>query len=917
MPTKSIYSEETLRAILNASRDRVLLLDRAGTIVALNKTAAAALGKQMNDLLGANAFDFFPREITKKRKSYHKEVFESGRPARYEDIREGIRLDTTAHPIFDEKGNVRLVVVFSRDMTEFKKMEKEFKTYKNEFEDLFWERSAKLMDANEKLLMEIEERKKVEQALRKSEKRYREIYESSRDGYAVVDMEGKFLEFNTTFQKMLGFPREDLSNKEYEDLTPEKWHALEAAIMENQVLKRGYSDVYEKEYQRADGSILPIEIRTHLMKDENGNPSGMWAFVRDITESKVTEEQIKDEKKRLESLIKYSSLGIVTLDENHIVLSCNRTFEQLFQYEASEIIGKHIDSIIAKDEKTADAKSYTERVLKGEAIHGTGRRYRKDGTLIDVEIFGVPVIVDEKIKGIYGIYHDISALKEAEKALRESEERYRTYFEQDLSGAYISRPDGCLIACNPAFARIFGFSSVEEALETNLEDIYIPSCPRSLFLDKLAHEGKIEGFETRMCRKDGTPIHIIENTLGIFDENGKLVEIKGVLMDATEKKALEKQLHHALKMEAIGTLAGGIAHDFNNLLMGIQGNASLMLLELDADHPHYEKLKNIEQYVQNGAFLTKQLLGFARGGKYEVQPTNLNDLVDRSATMFGRTKKEIIVHCKLQKDLWIAEVDQGQIEQVLLNLYVNAWQAMPGGGEMFLQTDNLLVGEKASKLLGLDPGRYVKISVTDTGVGMDEATQQRAFDPFFTTKEIGRGTGLGLASAYGILKSHAGIIHVTSAKGEGSTFDIYLPTSKKQPKFMKEPAEDIISGSGTVLLVDDEDMIIDVGERMLKKLGYDVITAKSGREAIEVYERHRDRIDLVILDMIMPDMGGGETYGRLREIDPHITVLLSSGYSADGQALDIMKQGNNSFIQKPFKISQLSREVHGILAKKA
>ncbi len=378
---------------------------------------------------------------------------------------------------------------------------------------------------------------------------------------------------------------------------------------------------------------------------------------------------------------------------------------------------------------------------------------------------------------------------------------------------------------------------------------------------------------------------------------------------------MEKQIQQAQRLEAIGTLTGRIAHDFNNLLMGIQGNASLMLLDCDSTHPHYERLKNIERCVQSGAELTKQLLGFARGGKYEVRPTDINDLIKRSSDMFARTKKEIKVLSKYQKGIWIVNADQSQIEQVLLNLYVNAWQAMPGGGELYLETENVTL-ENYVKTYNMAPGRYVKVSVTDTGVGMDEATGQRIFEPFFTTKEMGRGTGLGLASAYGIIKNHGGIINVYSEEGEGTTFNIYLPASDKKVIEEKVQVEEALRGKETVLLVDDEDMIVDIGKEMLKGLGYEVLTAKGGKEALETYRENQNKIDVIILDMIMPKMGGGDVYDRLREINPEIKVLLSSGYSMNSEAKNILERGCNSFIQKPFNMKELSQKIREVLDKK-
>ena len=396
-----------------------------------------------------------------------------------------------------------------------------------------------------------------------------------------------------------------------------------------------------------------------------------------------------------------------------------------------------------------------------------------------------------------------------------------------------------------------------------------------------------------------------------------------MIIEEEEKRKLETRLQQDRKLEAIGTLAGGIAHDFNNILMGIQGNASLVLLDMDSDHPHYKRLRNIEQLVQNGAELTGQLLGFAGRGRYKPKPTDLNELIRKSSGMFGHTKKEIKIHRKYRKDIWTVEVDQKQIERVLLNFYVNAWHAISacadgsasrsGSRELYLQTENITLDENCVKPYDIDPGHYVKISVTDTGVGMDETTQQRIFDPYFTTRQMGRGTGLGLASAYGIIRNHGGFINVYSEEGVGTTFNIYLPVSEERVMEEKELAEDILKGSETVLLVDDEDMIIDVSREILNALGYKVLSARSGKEAVEIYESNKDSVDLIILDMVMPGMGGGETYDKLKEINPDIKVLLSSGYSINGQITGVLERGCKAFIQKPFSIKDFSRKIREVL----
>jgi len=398
-----------------------------------------------------------------------------------------------------------------------------------------------------------------------------------------------------------------------------------------------------------------------------------------------------------------------------------------------------------------------------------------------------------------------------------------------------------------------------------------------------------------------------------MDPDGRVIGMVGVLRDITEQRKLEAQLSQAHKMQAIGTLAGGIAHDFNNLLMGIQGRTSLMILNMDPASSHCDHLKGIEDIVESGANLTKQLLGFARAGKYEVKPTDINALIDKSIAMFGRTRKEITIRTDYEQSVWTVEVDQCQLEQVLLNLCVNAGHAMPEGGDLHLRTRNVVLQDEDVRPFGMEPGKYVRIAVEDSGIGMDETTQRRIFEPFFTTKEMGRGTGLGLASAYGIIKNHGGFIDVESKKGEGTTFSIYLPASEKEIPNKREVPSEILRGTESVLLVDDEEMIIEVGQEILQEMGYKVLSAKTGQEAVDLYAKNKGQIDMVILDMVMPGMGGGETFDKIKEMHPEAKVLLSSGYSVEGQASEILARGCNGFIQKPFSVKKLSQTIREVL----
>ncbi len=510
--------------------------------------------------------------------------------------------------------------------------------------------------------------------------------------------------------------------------------------------------------------------------------------------------------------------------------------------------------------------------------------------------------------------------------LKESEGRLNSILTTIPDVVYRTDRSGRIVFVNNAVMR-YGYRP-ENLLGVKVIDLVAPG-DRKMIESRLIEDpteagAAINGLELRMLVKDNTKNsseeewrYFVVTAEGLFDpdrpESERFIGTQGIARDISNSKQLQRQLLQSRKMEAIGTLAGGIAHDFNNLLMGIEGTTSLLLSDIGSDHPHFQRIKNIEKYVHGATNLTDQLLGFARGGQADSTPTNLNDIVKQSADLFGRTKKEIRIHTTFADSTWSVEVDQGQIEQVLLNLFINAWQAMPDGGDLFLETSNVVIDERFLKQYDIAPGNYVKISVADTGLGMDDRTIQRLFEPFFTTKERGRGTGLGLASAYGIIRNHKGIIDVISQKDRGSKFDIYLPATDKALRPERQRNEQVFSGSETILLVDDERMILDLGKSLLEKLGYQVEVADSGENAVVLFSKNQGRIDLVMLDMIMPGLGGQKTYEKLKTLDPDIPVLLVSGYNQDAAVKSLMVDGRNGFIQKPFGINTLSQKLREVL----
>jgi len=634
-----------------------------------------------------------------------------------------------------------------------------------------------------------------------------------------------------------------------------------------------------------------------------------------IAERKRSEEATRVAYAELNQIFETSADGMRVIDKDFNVIRVNETFSALCGISRDQILGKKCYEVFGGPRCHTSTCPLTQILSGEERVESDSEKKRKDGTtvscIVTATAFRGP---GGELVGIVEDFKDITDRKHAEDALRESEVRFRTQF--DLSPQAIAFTEvsaGRLIDVNQNFCELTKYTKEEVLGRTTTECMFYSKEDRAVFLKELQGSGEIRGLEMDFRAKDGS----ILNTL-MF---AKLVQITGetlilsIFVDLTDRKRLEVKLQQAQKLEAIGTLAGGIAHDFNNLLMGIQGLVSLMVMDIDSNHPHYERLQKIEKQIKSGARLTSHLLGYARKGKYEVKSVDLNQLLKEASETFGRTRKEIIIHPELSEGLFAIEADPGQIEQVLLNLFVNAADAMPGGGNLNLTTMNITHKDMTGKLYHPKPGDYVLITVADTGIGMDKETMERIFDPFFTTKEMGRGTGLGLASAYGIIKGHGGYIDVDSKKGQGSTFSIYLPASERRAQEAVKTVERLTKGTGTVLLVDDEEVIIEVGKELLKTMGYRVLIAKDGEEAIAIYKKHLDDIDIVVLDMVMPNMGGGEAYDRMKEINPDIKVLLSSGFSIDGEASEILARGCSGFIQKPFTMKELSGRVSKILEK--
>jgi len=668
------------------------------------------------------------------------------------------------------------------------------------------------------------------------------------------------------------------------------------------------------------GGIRWMESQNVFIHSRLGKISHVQSAILDVTDRGKAPEALWKSESIYRDIFNNTEIAMGIADQDRNIILGNKKMEELTGFKKEELTGekKRWDYFIV----SSDIELLKRNLQKRLADPSTAPKHyecsivTKSGDVKNIYLTAT-MIPGTQISLVS--MTDITDRKKAEEALRKSEEKYREIFENAIEGIYQTTPEGQCLRVNPALARILGYESPTELMD-DISDIgnqlYAdPSC-RQEFKRLLSEYGIVRTFETQLIRKDKNTVWAEINATAIRNEEGNILSYQGTVMDITDKKRLEIQLQQAQKMKAIGTLAGGIAHDFNNLLMGIQGYVSLMLLDIDSSHPHYERLKAIQEQVVSGADLTRQLLGFARGGRYVVKPANMNDILQQTSSLFWRTKKEISVYHKYEKNLWTVEVDRGQMDQLFMNLYMNAWQAMPGGGEINIMTENVLGDKKHPLHDSITDVRYVKVSIADTGTGMDESTKERIFDPFFTTKGMGRGgTGLGLATVYGIVKGHNGMIDVYSELGQGTTFNIYLPASDEEVVTEKTFVEDFVPGGAeTVLLVDDEKTVIEVCKEMLESLGYTVYVAQNGEEAMTVYMEKRKQIDLVILDMIMPGISGGETFDRLRKINPEIQILLSSGYSIDGEAQQIIDRGCKGFLQKPFQLKILAQNVRKILS---
>ncbi len=796
-----------------------------------------------------------------------------------------------------------------------------------ELESHVEERTTDLIKANQQLKREIDERRRAGVELRESEEKYRTILESMDEGYFEVDLAGNFIFFNDALVRIAGYRRDELLGMNNQDYTtPET--AKEMYQIFSKIYRTGKpAEIVDYEIFRKDGSLRVLEMSASLMRDSTGVPIGFRGLARDVTERKRAEEALRESEERFREMADNVREVFWLYDwVEQKVVYVSPAYEKIWGRSIQDLYHRYGEwaNSIYPDDRDHARESFARIVQTGGGEPREYRIIRPDGTVRWVSDRGVAIKdEDGQVKRIAGIAEDVTERKQAEEALRESKERYRTVLEANPDPVVVYDIEGRVLYFNPAFTRVFGWP-LEERLGRKM-DIFVPEenwSETQMMIGRVLAGESFSGVETRRYTKDGNIIPVSVSGAIYRDGAGNPVGSVINLRDISQQKKLEAQLQQAQKMEAVGTLAGGIAHDFNNLLQAIQGYTELLLMRTEEGEQGWRELQEVIRAAKRGGELTQQLLTFSRKVESKRRPLCLNQEVKELRELLGRTiPKMIEVKLQLSDSLQMINADSVQLKQLLMNLAVNAKDAMPDGGTLCILTENVTLDQEfCRKYAEVKPGDYVQFTISDTGHGMDKETLEHIFDPFYTTKEIGKGTGLGLAIVYGIIKNHEGYIMCYSQPQEGTTFKIYLPVLRQEMGIKdtvdtQESRVPFKGGNETILLVDDEEFIRQLGVDVLRRAGYKVLTAAEGESALELYRREQGGIDLVILDLIMPGMGGSKCLEELLKLDPQAQVLIASGYSPDGPTKGVLETGASGIISKPYDTRQLLDLVREILDK--
>lgn len=928
--TERKKAEEALlrtRYSIDQALDSIYWIGPKGEILDVNEAACNGLGYTREELLTMGVKDI----VRKEPENYASMVW----PERWKKIKtvgsyrfetENTRKDGTIQPVeivanYTEFSGQEYMVAFARDLTERKKTENIQKAIYNILDATINTRS--LADLLKEIHSEISK-------LMDARNFYVALYDKTTDRYNFPYFIDSYDNIETISRIKIKKGLTEYVRSSEKPLLMDDYNRDEicrAAKLE-QVGKRAKSWIGVP-LMFEDEAVGVVAVQSY----ENANAYSendlnilnyVSAQIALAIERKRNEEQLSESSQKMALHVEQTPLAVIEWDLDFRVREWNKSATDIFEFTKEEAIGKPGRELIVPKEVRGQVDSvWRDLVNRHGGSRSTNENMTKSGKRIICEWYNTPLIDHNgKVIGITSLVMNITTRKRAEEALQKSEEKYRDLFEKSLDSICIVDTNGRYLEVNEATEKLFGYSR-EEFLTMKLSDLVHPDDRENsqLHIEKLKETGFYENYEGRVITKGGNIRHIEVNANAIY-ENGKMVGSRDIIRDITErkkseaqKKKLEEQLLQSQKMESIGRLAGGIAHDFNNILTGIMGYAELLKLKFEDTGSYEGKAADvIFRGAERAGRLTQQLLGFARVGRFNPEPLNINDeIVDTVRVMEKIFDKNINVEYNLSDHINNIEADKNQLDQVLTNIMINAKDAMPAGGDLICTTGNAYLDEKAVREVpDLQPGNYVKTTISDTGSGIPDSIIDKIFEPFFTTK--GKGTGLGLATVYGIVKNHRGHITVESGHKKGTTFSIYLPVTTEKVSQVKDE-ETSIRGSSTVLIVDDEESVRDLTNEMLNGLGYRTFLAENGKEAVEIYKNHKDEIDLVILDMVMPEMAGSETNLRLREIDPEVRVMLSSGYSQEGKAKDILKDGALGFIQKPFRMQVLSEKISWALSQ--
>lgn len=867
-------NQAMLKIITENVTDLIAILDLEGKRI-YNSSSYEKLFGTAEHLQGTDSFaNIYPDDREKIRKVF-KETIETGvgRASEYRcTLKDGsIRhIESQGNLIRDAQGNPSKVLVVARDVTERKKKEKELNVLAH-------------------------------------------AIKSISECVSLTDKDNKLYFVNDTFLKTYGYTEDELLGKHISILRPEKDGFSPVPDIHAATLKDSwYGELLNR---KKDGTIFPIYLSTSPVQDDKGEVLALIGVATDITERKRIEEALVKSRdfylklfEEFPTLIWRAGVNGKRNYTNKTMLDfTGRSFEQ-------ELGDGWIKGIHPEDLNVCLPKFFS--TFKNRITLNIEYRLRRyDGVYRWIMDYGRPFYDLEGIfAGYIGSCHDITDIKEANQKLKESEERYRQFFEDDLTGDFISTVDGKFIACNQAYAKIFGFDSVDDALKSTAKSVYRSSEEREKFLDLLRKEKKLENYEIELVHQTGRPVNVIENVYGLFDEKGELKQIRGYLFDNTEHKKLEARLLQSQKMEAIGTLAGGIAHDFNNV-MGIILGALDMIEQKGGNKDALRFVEMGKKAVERGAGVAKQLLLFSRSEKSDFKLISLHHIVNEVLNIVRHSfPKNIELEMKSTMRNCIISGDSGQIHQALLNLCVNARDAMPSGGVLSIQLRSVKQEDIIEKFPTSQVKNYVVLSVNDNGSGMTKEVKQRIFDPFFTTKERGRGTGLGLSIIYGIVNSHNAFIDVDSEVGKGTTFSIYFPTIESPTSTSDEIInENIIGGNEMILVVEDEEHLLDVVTSTLRSVGYGTITAKDGVEGLNVYKEQYREIHLVLSDLALPKISAEQMFIEMKKVNPNIKTIIATGYVEPGTKSSLLNKGVKNILQKPLKMVELLKTVREIL----